>query len=206
MRVQTNILIPLVIAWAFFIADVASGQAFPLRLTVGNESTAIPFTRFFTVPVHPSVQAGTDFTYRNLTHSTLYQTVNLGYIFHNYLYQGLWLNTEAGYDYKFGFGLNLKALLGVGYLHTFTTQQEYQFKEGEYVGGTDWGNPRLMVTLAIGAGFRIQKDKEDSPEVFILYKPWIEYPYSPGFIPVMTHITLEAGFRYPIRLKKECNE
>ena len=203
---KKNILTSIFIAASLLVWGVANGQPFPLRLTVGNESTAIPFTRFFTVPVHPSVQAGTDFTYRSRPHSTFYQTVNLGYVFHNYLYQGLWVNTEAGYDYKFGFGLNLKAMLGVGYLHTFATRQEYQFKDGEYVGGTDWGNPRLMVTLALGAGFRIQKDKEDSPEVFILYKPWIEYPYSPGFIPVMTHITLEAGIRYPIRFKKECNE
>lgn len=206
IRVIQNILKFLFLASSLVVSGVANGQAFPLRLAVGNESTAIPFTRFFTTPVHPAVQVGTDFTYRDRTHSIFYQTVNLGYVYHNYLYQGLWLSTEAGYDYKFGFGMNLKALLGAGYLHTFATRQEYRFKDGEYESKADWGNPRLMVSLALGTGFRLQKDREDSPEIFILYKPWIEFPYSPGFIPVMTHITLEAGFRYSIRINKQGNE
>jgi hypothetical protein len=192
----------LIAGSVILVSGMTTGQEFPLRVTVGNESTAIPFTRFFTVPVHPSVQAGTDFTYRDRAHSRIYQTINLGYAFHRYLYQGLWLNTEAGYDYMFSFGLNLKALLGAGYLHTFATQQEYQFKDGKYVGGADWGNPRLMVSLALGIGYKIKKESGKGTEIFLLYKPWIEYPYSPGFIPLMTHISLEAGVRYTILLKK----
>jgi hypothetical protein len=195
-------LTALTVFYFVLISVGVVSQGFPLRVIVGNESTAIPFTRFFTIPVHPAIQIGTDFTYRGRVHSRLYQTVNLGYVFHNHLYQGIWLNTEAGYDYRFSFGLNLKALLGAGYLHTFATRQEYQFKDGKYSAGADGGNPRLMVSLALGVGYRFANDAGKGPEVFLLYKPWIEYPYSPGFIPVMTHISMEAGARYNIFQKK----
>jgi hypothetical protein len=167
-----------------------------VKVAVSNEATAIPYTRFFTAPVHPCFQAGTEYQYKSGPHFELYQTANLGYIYHNHLYQGVYLNTGIGYDYKFDFRLNLKGMFELGYLHTFTTQDEYQFKEGEYVNGTDRGNARLMPMISVGAGYILSKDDPASPEIFLLYKSWIEYPYSPGFIPMMSHINLEIGCKF----------
>lgn len=186
------------IALLFCFAGYVSGQgrAIPVRVAVGNEATAIPYTRFLSLPIHPSFQAGTEFQYKQSSHHYLYQTANIGYIFHNHLYQGVYINSEIGYDYKFSFGLNAKALFGLGYLHTFSTQQEYQFENGEFVQGPDRGNARLMPSLSIGAGYRFNKNAENSPEIFLLYQSWVEYPYSPGFIPVMTHIGLHLGLKF----------
>ena len=180
-----------------------SQPRWPVKVAVSNEATAIPYTRFFTTPVHPCMQVGTECRYRSGTHHEFYQTANLGYIFHNYLYQGIYLNTGIGYDYRFGFGLKLKGIFELGYLHTFTTQDEYQFKEGEYVNGTDWGNARLMPMLSVGAGYLLMKDDPASPEIFLLYKSWIEYPYSPGFIPMMSHINFEIGCKFYLFVKHE---
>jgi hypothetical protein len=179
-----------------------SQKEFPLTIAIGNEATAVPYTRFFTTPVHPTFQIGTEFLYKQGPHFRFYQTANVGYIFHNYLYQGYYLNSAVAYDYIFSFGLVLKARFGLGFLHTFATQEEYQFKDGEYVSGPDWGNVRLMPGLSLGLGYRFNKTKPDSPEIFVLYKSWVEYPYSPGFIPVMTHINLDLGVRFYIKRKK----
>lgn len=188
-------LILTIILW--ILSDLAAGQIkIPLKVAVSNEATAIPYTRFFTTPVHPCFQVGTEYQYKTGPHFEFYQTANLGYIYHNHLYQGLYLNTGIGYDYKFNFGLKLKGLFELGYLHTFTTQDEYQFKDGEYVNGTDRGNARLMPMLSVGAGYLLVKDDPLSPEIFLLYKSWIEFPYSPGFIPMMSHINLEIGCKF----------
>lgn len=175
---------------------VTAQSKIPLKLAISNEATAIPFKRFFTTPVHPCFQAGTEFLHKSGPHYEFYQTANLGYIFHNHLYQGIYLNTGLGYDYKFHFGLKLKGIFELGYLHTFSTQDEFQFKEGEFVNGTDWGNARLMPVLSVGAGYQVKKEEPSSPEIYILYKSWIEYPYSPGFIPMMAHINLEIGCKF----------
>ncbi len=128
----------------------------PITVGIGNEATAIPFTKIFSVPVHPTVQIGTDFTYGKRDHHRLFQTINLGYIYHRHLYQGVYLSTELGYDYVFSFGLKLKGLFGLGYLHSFSTQEEYQLKDGEYVNGKDFGNARLMPSLSLGLGYQKQ--------------------------------------------------
>jgi len=186
----------------------AQPKQYPIRVSVFNESTAVPFTRFFTMPIHPGGQIGTEFVYHQKTKTYLYQTANLGYVFHNFLYQAVFLNSELGLDYKFRFGLNAKALIGLGYMHSFATQQEYVLRNGIYMSKPDLGNARLIPSLSIGAGYRLSKKKENSPELFVLYQSWLEYPYSPGFIPVMTHINLQIGakFYFTFNFKKDDEE
>jgi len=194
-------LILLVFISQAFLAS-AQYRKLPVIISFGNEATAIPYTTIFTSPVHPVFQFGTEFQYKTGPHFSFYQTANLGYIYHNYLYQGFYVNSQVGYDYKFNFGLNLKALFGLGYLHTFSTREEYQFSNGTYANGTDWGNARLMPMLSLGLGYRFNTENPQSTEAFLLYNSWVEYPYSPDFIPVMTHIGLEFGVKFYLAKKK----
>lgn len=173
----------------------AQDGAIPLRILSGNEATAIPFDTFWSNPEHPSFQVGTEFRYNDNTHHYLYQTLNLGYVYHENLYQGAYINSELGYDYRLNFGLNLKTLLGVGYLHMFSTNEEYRFEDGQYTMERDRGNSRLMPSLALGLGFRTNKNNPRSPELMLLYKSWVEFPYSPGFIPIMAHTELNIGLK-----------
>jgi hypothetical protein len=196
------------ITFLFFISPFllqGQGRDIPINISLFNESTAIPFTRFFTFPVHPGIQAGTEFDYKVKTHARLFQTANIGYFYHNYLAQGIGLNSEFGYEYRFKQGLAFSALLGIGYMHTFATTEEFTFSDGQYTKKTDKGNARLYPSLSLEAGYYLNKTKL-SPEVFIRYQAWAEYPYSPDFIPVMTHISLHLGAKFFIKKKNEEND
>jgi hypothetical protein len=177
-----------------------------INVSLFNESTAIPYTRFFTTPIHPGLQLGTEFNYLSKNHSRLFQTANLCYFYHNRLAQGIGLYSELGYEYRLNFGLAFQALLGVGYMHTFTTSDEFTFSNGHYEKVTDKGNSRLFPSLSLDIGYYLKKSQKNSPEVFIRYQSWIEYPYSPDFIPVMTHISLHAGVKFFIKLKSKKSE
>ena len=189
-----------VIMGCFLVGMILSGhtqeKGFPLRILVGNQATAVPYTSFWSNPIHPSFQIGTEFGYKNHRPNYLYQTVNTGYIYHGNLFQGAYLNTELGYDHLLGFGLNLKALLGIGYLHTFAVNEEYQFKNGRYFSRKDVGNSRVMPSLSLGMGFRTNSDNYTSPEVMLLYQSWLEFPYSPGFSSLMSHTNLSLGLKF----------
>jgi len=179
----------------------AQKKPLALRLSIFNESTALPFTRFFTLPIHPGIQAGTDFTLAQKKQHHLYQTIQAGYIWHRHLYQAVFVQTETAYDYRFRFGLTLKALFGIGYMHSFSVKKEYRFINGHYVQKPDRGNARAIPSLSLGIGYRVQPKTLYSPEIFLLYQSWIEYPYSPGFIPAMTHVCLQFGTRFYIQRK-----
>ena len=169
---------------------------YPLKIAVFNESTAIPFTKVFSKPVHPGLLVGTEIGYKEKQHFRLYQTINLGYIWHRWLYHGFFINTELGYDYKLTAGINVKSQLGIGYMHSFSTQKEYKFSNGQYIVSPDKGNSRFIASLGFGIGYRFHSKDFYSPEAFLLYQGWVELPYSPGFIPIMPHLNLQAGAKF----------
>jgi hypothetical protein len=185
---------------------LGQGKAIPINVSIFNESTAIPFTRFVTTPIHPGLQLGTEFNYKVKEHSRLFQTANISYFYHNYLAQGIGLNTELGYEYRLKFGLAISGLLGVGYMHTFATAEEFTFANGQYVKKADKGNARLYPAFSIDIGYYLKKEDKNSPKIFIRYQSWVEYPYSPDFIPVMTHINLHIGAKFFIHTKPKKNE
>ncbi len=176
----------------------------PVTLSIFNESTSVPYTHLVNTPIHPGIQVGTEFNWKESKHFRLYPSISIGYMFHRKLFQGIYANLELGLDYKTSFGLNLKSKIGLGYLHTFSTQQEFQFEDGNYVSRRDTGNPRLMPSITTGLGYRLSPKENDSAEIFLLYQSWLEYPYSPGFIPLMSHTSLHLGARfYPFEKKKQ---
>ncbi len=182
----------------FICPIVLLGQVkeIPLTVSLFNESTAIPFTRFFTTPIHPGIQMGTEFNYRLHEHTRLFQTANISYFYHDHLEQGIGLNTELGYSYRFGLGIEVSGLIGVGYLHTFTTEQEFTLVNGHYIHTPDKGNARMTPSLSFDIGYNLLKAEKDSPQIFIRYQSWAEYPFSPDFIPIMSHINLHLGAKF----------
>lgn len=193
----------LLILFLLISPVLLSGQelSVPVNLSVFNESTAVPFTRFFTIPIHPGLQIGTEFNYKVKKHSRIFQTANISYFFHNHLAQGIGFNTEIGYEYSLNSGFAFTGLIGLGYMHTFSTAEEYTFSKGEYVKKSDKGNSRLCPSISLDVGYYLNKSEKNSPKLFLRYQSWLEYPYSPDFIPVMSHINLHLGVRFFIRFK-----
>jgi hypothetical protein len=160
----------------------------------------MPFSTWPASPVHPGIQLGTEFPWKESDRYRLYPAISIGYLFHRKLFQGLYLNAEVGFDFKLKSGLNLKTALGTGYLRTFTTRQEYQFKDGSYQSKADKGNSRVMPSLSFGLGYRLHPSKTNSAEIFIMHQTWLEFPYSPGFIPLMSHTNWHLGTKfYPFK-------
>ncbi|WP_158655203.1 hypothetical protein [Flavivirga eckloniae] len=177
-------------------------ESLPINISIFNESTSIPYTRFLTTPIHPGIQIGTEFEGKTKNHWRFYPSISIGYMFHRKLFQGIYLNADLGIDYQTNFGINIKSKLGIGYLHTFATQQEFQFNGSKYESNSDRGNARLMPSFTLGLGYNLHKKDPHSPEIYLLYQSWIEYPYSPGFIPLMTHTNLHLGAKfYPFKSK-----
>lgn len=168
----------------------------PINLSFFNEATAIPFTQAFSTPIHPGLQIGTEFDLKSKPSARLFQTANLSYFYHHRLNHGISVYSELGYEQRLKFGPVFSALFGLGYLHTFATAEEFSFQDGQYLNKNDRGNARLLASLAFDVGFYLKKDQLHSPKIFLRYQSWLEYPYSPGFIPLMTHTNLHLGTKF----------
>ena len=175
------------------IISFGQEKSIPINISVYNEATAIPFTRFVTTPIHPGIQIGTEFNFKTKEHSRLFQTANLNYFFHNHLNQGIGIFSEIAYEYRLKSGFAITGLLGLGYMHTFNVSEEFTFTNGHYEKKTDKGNPRLYPSISFDVGYYLKKATKNNTKIFLRYQSWVEYPYSPGFIPAMTHINLHIG-------------
>lgn len=177
----------------------------PLIVSVFNEATAIPFTTLLTTPVHPGLQLGTEFNYRQTERRRTFQTAQASYFYHKHLVHGISLTSEIAHEIRFRNGLALQGMFGLGYTHTFATQPEFIHTPDGYKRRTDRGNARFSPSISLQAGYYFNSTAS-SPKLFLQYQAWIEYPYSPGFIPVMTHINLHIGYRFFIKTKNSFHE
>jgi hypothetical protein len=195
------IIYRLTIFFILFSTQIAFSQknAIPINISIFNEATAIPFTKLISVPIHPGIQIGTEINYVDHQHSRLFQTANLSYFYHNNLAQGIGLNSEFGYEKRLKSGFSFQALVGIGYLHTFNVADEFAFADGKYEKKSDRGNSRINPSISLDVGYYLNKLNRNSPRIFIRYQSWAEYPYSPDFIPVMTHINLHIGGKVCIK-------
>lgn len=201
MKHRSKALTWLILAAAVLCGNHRTKAQQPIVVSLFSEATAIPYTQLLPAPIHPGVQIGTEFKWKEGPNFRLYPGINVGYMYHRHLFQAVFVNVEIGYDYKTSFGINAKGKIGLGYLHTFTTQQEYQFDNGGYVSRADKGNMRVMPSLSLGLGYNLKKDRLQSPEIFVLYQSWIEFPYSPGFIPLMSHVNVHLGTKFFLSTK-----
>jgi hypothetical protein len=169
-----------------------------MSISVYDQSTAIPFTRFVTTPVHPGFQVAAEFDLNDRPHGRAFTAAHLGYFYHRHLAQGFYAGGDLGYETRTRFGLSFCGMIGVGYLRTYVTQPEYIFQNGSYVRRPDKGNGRLMPSLSLETGYYF-KPARRSTQLFVRYQSWVEYPYSPGFIELMSHINLHLGVRFTIK-------
>ena len=194
----------IIIILILIVPKILLGQdkGISINISVFNESTAIPFTQFVTTPIHPGIQIGSEINYKLRERSRIFQTANINYFYHNHLAQGIGFNTEFGYEYRMKFGLAFEGLIGVGYMHTFVTAEEFTFANGQYEKRPDKGNSRFYPSISLDVGYYLKKEDRTSPKIFIRYQSWAEYPYSGDFIPVMAHINLHLGVKLFIKSKQ----
>jgi hypothetical protein len=136
--------------------------------------------------------------------SRFYVALHIGYYYHKSFSQGIYLKPSIGYEYRHKSGVAISSRLGLGYLHTFSTQTEYKLVDGEYIKKHDTGNARIMPSFNLGLNYYLRPEDLHSPKIFIGYESWIEYPFSPGFIPAMTHVSSSLGVLfYPFNDQKK---
>lgn len=175
----------------------AQDKQFPITISAFNEATTMPFSQFFTAPVHPGLALSTEFNYsKSPKRSRLFQTLGTNYYYHKYLNQAVTVFSELGYEYRFKPGVELSALLGAGYMHSFRTATEYEFKNGSYTTAKNTGVGRITPTFSLETGYYLFPKETNSPKIFVRYQTWIEYPFSPGFIDLMPHSNLHLGVKF----------
>ncbi|WP_143083881.1 hypothetical protein [Flexibacter flexilis] len=175
----------------------AQKKNLPVTVSAFNQATSMPFSKFFTAPIHPGLAISSEFNYSKAPkRSRLFQTLGGSYYYHRYLNQAITFFSELGYEFRTKPGVEIAALLGVGYMCSFRTATEYSFKNGSYTSSKNGGVGRFTPSFSLETGYYLFPEKQTSPKLFARYQVWVEYPFSPDFIDLMPHTNVHLGIKF----------
>jgi len=164
---------------------------------------SFPYSQLLTRPIHPGMTLETQHINNPESRGSWGWNVSIGYYFHRHFANGLFAQGHLLYRYQTQPGIYLQGQIGTGYLHVFRAAPEYRLRNGHYVKSFDWGSGRVMPSIGLELGYRFTKDVR-SPRMFARYETWIQYPFSPGFIPLLSHTNLHLGYSYyPFKQEKK---
>ncbi len=176
----------------------------PLSISFFNNGTSMPGKGVLGVwnkNVHPGIMLGYQITHKQWKKSELIQNIKLGYFYHRFAQQGIQLYTDVGYRYRFDFGLFADVALGGGYLHSFSGNKMYQFKNGQYEAKPNWGRPQGMISSALSIGYDLEKVSSIPLKPFIQYQFWMQTPFVKGYVPLLPSTALHIGVQYTFHRK-----
>ena len=88
------------------IPGIMIGQSWkskPLSVSIFNNATLLPpasLTAVFNQPIHFGLTAAYEFGWEEAQKHKWFQNAGISYMYHQYVYQAIYLNTEAGYRLK----------------------------------------------------------------------------------------------------------
>ncbi len=168
-------------------------QELPLVVAGMQQALDVPLgNNLFTGPLHPGFVVGSEVEYLHGRYGRLFQTANIGYFHHRHLDRVVFLNTEIAYGYDLDFGLGFEVLHGVGYGHLFTDRQLYSLETGE--AATDWGQPSVLVSLALGINYDLRTREIAPLTLFVRYQSLLQFRFaSQAPLPVMPRTIFSVG-------------
>lgn len=116
------------------------------------------------------------------------------------LHNGLHLDNQIVESLQLGQGFRLEGHADLGYLHTFEDAALFEFRDGSYKPGRDWGRPQFTVSIGVGFSFRLSRN---SPYWFFVDQQFIiQLPFaSRSGVSPLTHNRSYFGLRREINRK-----
>lgn len=172
----------------------------PLEITLVNNGTFLPgegTAGIWSSKLHPGIQVGTRYYYFKKEKNELFQSLKLGYFYHQFAQQGWQLFTEIGYRQKIWQGIFAEAKLGGGYLLSVVDLQQFQTNGGTPYQQKSWtGRSQWMGGLNIGLGYQFPHLLPRPVDVYLAYHFWVQSPFVNKYVPILPNNAVQLGFIY----------
>jgi hypothetical protein len=183
----------------------AQDKTLPISVSVFNNGTSLPgqgFAGIFSRTIHPGISLGTYHLYRKKSKHELFQTLKLGYFYHQFAQHGIQLYSELGYRYFTKAGIYGEGLLGLGYLHSIPDVEQFRLENGRYVKKASYGRPQFMGTVSLAAGYDLHTSLRWPLRIFLQYQFWLQTPFVNKYVPLLPNTAFHLGAVYQLSKKK----
>lgn len=175
-----------------------SWKSNPISVSIFNNATMLPpasLTAVFNQPVHFGVAAAYEFGWKEAPKHKWFQNAGISYWYHQFVYQVILLNSQAGYRWKIH-DFSLEGYLQAGYMHAFyLTDRCIQQPDGTYIAKKGAGKPQFMAGAGIGIGYDFGKE-ERIRRIILNYDLGLQMPFVKGYVPLLPNGVLGIGFQF----------
>ena len=180
---------------------LAQRQGKEVSFAITNSHSAYPFASFsklFTGPIHPGIEAGYGFNWKTKPKHDWYQSFRIGFFHHRFVQTAIPLYTQFGYRFKPFRRVSINGALGAGYLHSIPAVAVLkQNDNGEYEKAKGLGRPQVLFNLSFGARYSFKEGT--SSNVFIAYNQQLQTPFINSYVPLLPYNSIALGFSMPLK-------
>jgi outer membrane receptor protein involved in Fe transport len=170
----------------------------PLTLSLFNTGSQLPGSGVlgvFTLPVHPGICVGTEFSYNQSKTNQWFQTAKVGAFYHQLAQTAIQLYTEAGYRRVFSEKFSGEFRLGGGYLHAIPATEVFeQTESGTWEKSNSLGRPMGTFTTSLGVNYHLNKDIR----LTLGYQFSMQLPFVREYVPLLPYTAIHAGVAFPL--------
>jgi len=171
-------------------------MSFMLNQAFGQEATqnrvAINLGYFGETVLHPGMNLGIEYYPHQTDRHQMILAGNIGGYVHRRNNTSLFLRTQWGQRLNYKSGLFIDQFIGLGYLHQFVHGGDiYEVKpNGAVVETPNSGQPLVMPSISLGAGYSLAKNKAHSIKVYLRPELFWKAPFNGYYL---THFALSTG-------------
>lgn len=193
------IAVSIFLLFSFSYAQSFSFKDLPLEVSGFNNGNFMPgkgVAGVWSKKFHPGIRLGSRYTYLNNSKHNLFQTLRLGYFYHEHAQKGIQLYTEFGYRFKFSPSWFAEATIGGGYLLSMVDLEQFVFDQGVYQEKGWKGRNQWMAGLAISPGYSFYAQNGFPMDLYLSYHFWVQSPFVNKYVPILPNNSVHLGVIY----------
>jgi hypothetical protein len=156
-----------------------------------NESMSLPSWKLTKLPIHPTLNIGTDFRVKSGKHWQRSFGTDFYYYYQKSSEHALMLDATYRIGYKFNFGLQTNFTPALGYKHAILTGNKYELKDGKFEKTTHFGKPQGNLKLGLGLEYPLT----DKYSLTSDYKAMFVAPQGDRILPFSINTFLGVGLK-----------
>lgn len=173
----------------------------PMAVSIFNNATLLPpasLTAIFNQPIHGGLALAYEFGWNETGKHKWFQNAGISYFYHQFVYQAILLNSQAGYRWNPN-RFSLEGYLQAGYMHAFLlTDRAVRHDDGTYVYKKGFGKPQFITGAGMGMGYNFG-NAEKLRRIFIDYDVRLQMPFVKSYVPLLPNGALTLGMQFTLR-------
>lgn len=148
----------------------------------------------FTQPIHPGITLAYEFGWKEAPKHKWFQNAGISYMYHQFVYQAIYLNTQGGYRWLIK-DFSIEGYLQAGYMHAFyLTERAVRQSDGTYVSKKGAGKPQFITGAGFAFGYNFGKD-DRIRRLFLGYDFSLQMPFVKSYVTLLPNGALYIGFQ-----------